>query len=164
MCGCTIMPSYLDLLTEFPKEPCHEIDPGYGILPRYSTHGRVDTIMNIESSNIILYCKRWGETVSFYQSGLRLPITARNEWFVEFKLTDSSRLSVADESHTSIKSGSGKGITIGLQVADIAKTRAQFVAASLIPTEIKKIWGAKVFNIFDPEGNRIEFWSGHAKS
>lgn len=120
--------------------------------------------MHIESSNIILYCKKWEETVTFYQSGLRLPIIARNEWFVEFKLTDTSRLSVADESRTTIKSSSGSGITIGLQVADIAKAHAQFVAASLNPTEVKKIWGAKVFYVFDPEGNRIEFWSGHARS
>jgi hypothetical protein len=62
---------------------------------------------------------------------------------VELKLTDTSRLSVADDSHTTIKSGSEKGITIGLQLADIVIARAQFVAASLNPTEIKKIWGAK---------------------
>lgn len=120
--------------------------------------------MHIESSNIILYCKKWEETVAFYQSGLGLPITAHNGWFVEFTLTDSSRLSVADESRTTIKSSSGNGITIGLQVADIAKAHAQFVAASLNPTEIKKVWGAEVFYLFDPERNRIEFWSGHARS
>jgi catechol-2,3-dioxygenase len=34
----------------------------------------------------------------------------------------------------------------------------------LNPTAIREIWGAKAFYIFDPEGNRIECWSGHAKS
>jgi predicted enzyme related to lactoylglutathione lyase len=120
--------------------------------------------MHIKSANIILYCKKWSETVDFYKTGFALPITTSTEWFVEFKLTKTSRLSVADESRTSIKSGSGRGITIGLQVRDIETTRAQLENAGLEPTAIKEIWGAKAFYVFDPEGNRIEFWSGRAKS
>ncbi|HEX6033479.1 MAG TPA: VOC family protein, partial [Anaerolineales bacterium] len=99
-----------------------------------------------------------------YKTGIALPITTSTEWFVEFKLTRTSRLSVANESRTSIKSGGGRGITIGLQVRDIETTRSHFENAGLEPTAIKQIWGAKAFYIFDPEGNRIEFWSGHAKS
>lgn len=121
-------------------------------------------IMHIESANIILYCKKFDATVAFYQSGLMLPITTCNEWFVEFRLTRTSRLSVADESRTSIKSSSGKGITIGIQVADLTTTRTHLVKAGLSPTGVKEIWGAKVIYVFDPEGNRLEFWSGHAKS
>jgi len=102
--------------------------------------------------------------VAFYQVGLKLPITVSTEWFVEFKLTRTSRLSVANESHTSIKSSNGKGITVGLQVADIVTAHSQLQEAGLNPTAIREIWGAKAFYIFDPEGNRIEYWSGHAKS
>ena len=102
--------------------------------------------------------------VTFYQTGLKLPITVSTEWFVEFKLTGTSRLSVADESHTSIKSGSGKGLTIGLQVVDLVTTHSQLKGAELNPTAIKDVWGAKAFYVFDPEGNRLEFWSGQARS
>ena len=102
--------------------------------------------------------------VAFYQVGLKLPITVSTEWFVEFKLTRTSRLSVANESHTSIKSSNGKGITVGLQVADIVTAHSQLQEAGLNPTAIREIWEAKAFYIFDPEGNRIEYWSGHAKS
>jgi predicted enzyme related to lactoylglutathione lyase len=120
--------------------------------------------MQIKSANIILYCRKWSETVDFYKTGFALPIATSTEWFVEFKLTGSSRLSVADESRTSIKSGRGRGITIGLQVGDIETTRAQLEKAGLEPTAIKEVWGAKAFYVFDPEGNRVEFWSGRAKS
>jgi catechol 2,3-dioxygenase-like lactoylglutathione lyase family enzyme len=120
--------------------------------------------MHIKSANIILYCKKWEEMVAFYKTGLALPITASTEWFVEFKLTRTLRLSVADESRTSIKSGSGEGITVGIQVADAITTRAHFLKVVLNPTEVKEVWGAKAFYVFDPEGNRIEFWSGRAKS
>lgn len=119
--------------------------------------------MHIKSANIILYCKKWEEMVAFYQTTLQLPVTTSTEWFVEFKLTGSSRLSVADESRTSIKSGSGKGITIGLQVADVMIIQAQLKDAGLNPTAVKEVWGAKACYVFDPEGNRIEFWSGRAK-
>ena len=120
--------------------------------------------MPIKSSNIILYCKKFEEMVSFYQTTLRLPVTTSTDWFVEFKLTRTSRLSVANESRTSIKSGSGKGITIGLQVTDVETAHTQLENAGLTPTALKEVWGARVFYVFDPEGNRIEFWSGHAKS
>jgi catechol 2,3-dioxygenase-like lactoylglutathione lyase family enzyme len=123
----------------------------------------LDAIMQIQSANTILYCRKWKEMVAFYQAGLGLPITASTEWFVEFKLTETSRLSVADESHTSIKSSNGKGMTIGLQVTDLLTAHSQLQTAGLNPTAIKEIWGAKAFYVFDPDGNRIEFWAGHAK-
>ena len=102
--------------------------------------------------------------VTFYQTILQLPITTSTEWFVEFKLTETSRLSVADESRASIKSGGGKGITIGLQVKDVETIRNRLEEAGLTPTALRKVWGAKAFYVFDPEGNRIEFWSGRARS
>ena len=73
-------------------------------------------------------------------------------------------MSVADESRTSIKSSSGKGITIGIQVADAISTHAKLKEKALNPTEVKEVWGAKTFYVFDPEGNRIEFWSGPARA
>jgi hypothetical protein len=75
--------------------------------------------MNIKTSNIILYCKKWNETVTFYRDMLRFPIHFSNEWFVEFSLTGNARLSVANEERSSIKSCQGKGITISLEVEDI---------------------------------------------
>jgi len=115
--------------------------------------------MNIETSNIILYCKRWNDTVAFYRDALRFPIKFLNEWFVEFSLNHAASLSVADEEKSSIKSCSGKGITISLKIDDITTMYSSLEKAGLHPTPIKKIWGSKLFYIFDPEGNRVEFWS-----
>lgn len=120
--------------------------------------------MQIETVNIILYCTKWEETVAFYQKTLGLPILTATDWFVEFRLSETSRLSVANEERTSIKSGGGRGITIGLQVPDAPAARDHFVEQGLNPTEIKEVWGAQVFYIFDPEGHRIELWSGRARS
>jgi len=119
--------------------------------------------MKIKAANTILYCKRWQETVDFYKNGLKLLVISSNDWFVEFKLNEMSRLSVANEARTSIDSGDGKGITISLQVADIDQTQIELMDAGITPTPIKEVWGSKAMYIHDPEGNRLEFWMGRAK-
>ncbi|MBA3037753.1 MAG: VOC family protein, partial [Desulfobacterium sp.] len=55
------------------------------------------------STNIILYCKEWEQTVRFYKDRLLLPVNFSTDWFVEFILTASSRLSIANEKRSSIK-------------------------------------------------------------
>lgn len=120
--------------------------------------------MKIKAANTILYCKKWDETVSFYRDGLKLLVISSNDWFVEFKLNERSRLSVANEARASIKSGDGKGITISLQVDDIEQTQAELMEAGITSTPIKEVWGSKAIYIHDPEGNRLEFWEGRAKA
>jgi len=117
-------------------------------------------MIKINSSNIILYCRKWEEMVSFYQALLNLPVITSLDWFIEFKISDTSRLSIADESKTSIESNDGKGITITFEVNDIQRTHANLIQMGLNHPAIKDhLWGAQVIHIYDPEGNRIEFWT-----
>lgn len=120
--------------------------------------------MKIKAANTILYCKKWDETGSFYRDGLKLLVISSTDWFVEFKLNESARLSVANEARATVKSGEGRGITISLQVADIEETRAELIESGLSPGPIKEIWGSKAIYLHDPEGNRLEFWAGRAKA
>ena len=120
--------------------------------------------MKIKATNTVLYCTNWQETVEFYRTGLKLLVLSSNEWFVEFKLNEVSRLSIANEARTSIDSSGGKGITVSLQVADIEQTRNELIEAGITPAPIKEVWGAKAIYVHDPEGNRLEFWSGRAKA
>jgi catechol-2,3-dioxygenase len=120
--------------------------------------------MKIKAANTILYCRKWKETVDFYRNGLNLLVISSTDWFVEFKLNESARLSVADEARTSVKTGDGRGITISLQVVDIEKTRSELLGNGFDPSPIKEIWGSKAIYLHDPEGNRLEFWMGRAKA
>lgn len=120
--------------------------------------------LKIKAVNTILYCKKWEETVAFYRDGLKLLIISSNDWFVEFKLNDQSRLSVANETRTSVKSGDGKGITISLQVADMEQLQTELIEAGIASTPVKEVWGSKAIYTQDPEGNRLEFWMGRAKA
>lgn len=111
------------------------------------------------TTNTILYCKEWEETVEFYRDKLKLPIIFATDWFVEFSLNAMSRLSIADEKRSSIKSCGGKGITLTLEIDDIEASWEQAQKNGLKPTRLKEHqWDARVFYIFDPEEHRIEIW------
>ncbi len=120
--------------------------------------------MKIKAVNTILYCKNWEETVAFYQHDLKLSTLSSTDWFVEFKLNENARLSVANETRASVKSGQGQGLTISLQVSDLEQTRSELIAGGLSPTPIKEIWGSQTCYLYDPEGNRLELWDGQAKT
>jgi len=112
--------------------------------------------VDIRTANTILYCTRWKETVEFYRTVLKLPVCFSNEWFVEFMLNDSSRLSVADDSRASVKSGGGRGITVSLHVDDLEAVHGHLREAGRNPSPIT--WGSPAFTVLDPEGHRLEFW------
>ena len=114
----------------------------------------------IKSANTILYCRRWSETVAFYQNVLNLPITYRSDWFIEFKVTAGAYISVADERRATLKSNLGQGLTLTFQVEDIDAAWQHLYQGGAVPGPIKDhAWGARVFYFFDPEGHRLELWS-----
>ena len=113
----------------------------------------------IKRTNTILYCNLWKETVAFYRDRLGLETAFQNDWLVEFSLTETTFLSIADQSRTTISSADGKGITLSFQIEDLEAVHLQFMQDGLSPTDIRsKVMGADVFYIRDPEKNRIEFW------
>ena len=115
--------------------------------------------MDLLTTNTILYCSRWDDSVRFYRDGLGLPILFATDWFVEFRLSPNSRLSVADETRASVKSSGGAGITVSLEVDDIEAAWKLVAQRDLEPTAIRDHpWQARVFYLFDPEGHRIEIW------
>ncbi|MHC4183995.1 MAG: VOC family protein [Planctomycetota bacterium] len=121
-------------------------------------------IFSPKNTNTILYCKKWQETVDFYRYCLKLPINFASDWFVEFKLTDTAHLSIADECRATIKSSGGAGITLTLQVESITKAWEYLHNNGLTLEPVREhSWGAHVFYFLDPEGHRIEVWSPKQK-
>jgi len=117
---------------------------------------------SLKTSNIILYCEKWEKTVQFYRGRLCLPVLFSTDWFVEFRLNAISRVSIADEKRSSIKSCGGRGITLALEVEDLDAVRKSMEKKGLNPTVIRQHpWNARVFCLFDPEGHRIEIWQSN---
>ncbi len=112
------------------------------------------------TTNTILYCDKWAETVAFYEKKLGLPVSFRSSWFVEFALSETARVSVADAARTTVKSAAGKGITLSLQIKDIEAVWRFLRGAGIPSSPIKDHpMQAQVFYFRDPEGHRIEIWS-----
>lgn len=115
---------------------------------------------SITRTNTILYCRRWEETVVFYRDRLGLEVVFDTDWMVEFKLTPTSFLSVADQSRTTMSSAGGAGITLSFQVDKLEAIHREFTREGLAPTGIRsQVMDADVFYLHDPEGTRIEFWT-----
>jgi len=90
---------------------------------------------------------------------MKLPVLFATDWFLEFGLNEMSRLSIANEKRTSIKSCGGKGFTITLEVDNVESAREYAEERGMKPTQLKMHpWNARVFYMFDPEGHRIEIW------
>lgn len=122
-----------------------------------------DTVTPLESVqrvNTILYCRRWHETVDFYRDVIGLPVTFTNDWFVEFRIAAGAAVSIADAARSTVDAVQGKGITISIEVNDLDAVRQHLIRAGGNPDEVTKRFGSTVFDVFDPEGHRIEFWAG----
>ncbi len=116
-------------------------------------------MLDAATTNLILYCAAWEATVRFYRDGLGLPVLMENDWFVEFGLGPTSRISVADERRASIKSCGGAGVTVAIEVPDLQAAWDEAQAKDLRPTAITAHpWDARVFHLSDPEGHRLEVW------
>jgi len=114
--------------------------------------------MIFNRTNTILYCSEWDATVAFYREIFRFRITHQTPWFVEFQLSESAFLSIADAQHTSIESVAGQGITLSWQTDDVQHMHETLQQAGVAVTDIKKKWNANLFYLRDPEGHRIELW------
>jgi catechol 2,3-dioxygenase-like lactoylglutathione lyase family enzyme len=114
----------------------------------------------VERSNTILYCQHWLPTVRFYRDDLGLPVVAAdNDWYVEFRITSESSLSITDASRATIDHVGGQGITLSWRVSDLAGARKRLADRSLQPSEIRTVLSAAAFYVADPEGHRVEIWS-----
>ncbi len=119
----------------------------------------MNSLIEPKRTNTILYCHRWPETVSFYKDRLKLPVVFANDWFVEFQLTDTSFLSIANAARTTITAVQGQGMTLTLEVADVAAVKTELEKLGIATTPLKRRWNALAFYCLDPEGHRLEFWT-----
>jgi catechol 2,3-dioxygenase-like lactoylglutathione lyase family enzyme len=112
------------------------------------------------ASNTILYCHHWQETVAFYRDILALPINFASDWFIEFQISSTAYLSIADERRATIKSNQGKGLTLTFRVQNAHEAWNCLAARGVKLGPIQEhAWGAHVFYFYDPEGCRLEIWA-----
>ncbi|QEG22478.1 DUF542 domain-containing protein [Mariniblastus fucicola] len=115
-------------------------------------------MLEARRTNTILYCERWLETVLFYREAIGLPASFENDWFVEFKIADSSFLSIANAARATIEHVQGQGVTLSWQVENLPQIKRQLDSREIQTAGIKPRWNSNVLYFHDPEGHRIELW------
>lgn len=116
--------------------------------------------IDVRGANFILYCDHWRDTVDFYRRVLGLTETFSNGWFVEFRLGAGAAVSIADAGRTSIRPVAGQGMTLSIEVSDLEAARRKLDRRGAQPSPTSIRFGSLVFDVYDPEGHRIEFWVG----
>lgn len=111
------------------------------------------------TSNTILYCDQWADVVDFYRDGLGLRVTMEREWFLEFEIHPGAHLSVANANRATVEAGDGSGLTLSWCVGDIDTTRNHLTSRGIEVSAPIPRWNADTCVVFDPAGNRIEFWA-----
>lgn len=117
-------------------------------------------MLNIVSSNTILYCRNWEACVHFYQHVLKFELSfAKDDWFRELIVNPGARISVANVNHCTIPSVAGRGITLSWQVEELEQLREYLLDEGVQVSAISSSsWRAPWFYAWDPEGHRLEFW------
>jgi len=115
----------------------------------------VHPLIDIERPNSVIYCRHWPETALFYKTKLCLPVSFENDWFIEFRLTDSAFLSIANAARASIQDVQGQGVTLTWKVPNLEQTKQLLDDQGIATTTIRQKWDAQVSYFYDPEGHRI---------
>ena len=152
--------AYVDAATaELLRSELIRIEHDAPSAPAFHDDDLTTPLFAIERSNTILYCRHWHSTVHFYRDQLGLPVIADNEWYVEFRITSESSLSVTDAARATTDQVGGQGVTLSWRVSDLAGARKRLADKSLQPSEIRTVLSAAAFSVTDPEGHRVEIWS-----
>ncbi len=109
--------------------------------------------------NTLLYVRHFSACVAFYRDGLGLPESFANAWFVEFTVNAGACVSVISKDSTRMRDAPFVTQTMTFEVTDVDATHDLLLARGLAPGDVHVHgFGARVFYLRDPEGNRLEFW------
>ena len=115
---------------------------------------------SVRSFHTVLYCHKWKECVSFYRDVLGFPVMFANEIFLEVQPVTGARIGLMDAGRTRWSASRGDSFILSFRVSDIEETHQCVEQRYTGLGELKDHpWGGRLFEIKDPEGRRIEFWS-----
>lgn len=117
--------------------------------------------LSVRSFHTVLYCDQWEECIAFYRDVLGFPVVFANEIFVEVQPAEGARIGLMNASRTRWSALRSDSLILSFRVADIEKTHQTLKKElSGIGQIVDHSWGARLFEIKDPDDRRIELWSG----
>ena len=117
-------------------------------------------MLRVSSFHTVLFCEKWEECVSFYRDVLGFRIVEKRDRFVEFEVTGGARIGILRPLHPDAREPDHEPVILSFRVSNIEETHADLkMRFSRLPAVREHPWGAMVFELRDPEGWRLEFWS-----
>jgi len=112
--------------------------------------------ISVESFHTILYCRKWDACVSFYRDILGFKEVYIKPGFVEVHITPGARIGLL----RSVKNDNPECVILSFQVGDVDKMH-DFLSVRCKEITAVKLhpWNARLFELRDPEGRRLEFWT-----
>jgi catechol 2,3-dioxygenase-like lactoylglutathione lyase family enzyme len=117
--------------------------------------------MGVASFHTVLRCRKWSECMAFYRDVLGLSIVDRKEGFVEFQVTSTSRIGLIDTGGRREEDEGGRDrIILSFCVDNLEAVHEELSSRWPGTSGIRTHpWGDRLFEVEDPEGRRIEFWT-----
>ena len=114
----------------------------------------------VESFHAVLFCRKWDAYVSFYRDVLGFEVVDTKTGFVEFQVTPGSRIGLLKPTGDSATEYSDTSFILSFRVGNAEEIHRALSARCTGLTAVKQHpWGAHLFELRDPEGRRLEFWT-----
>lgn len=116
--------------------------------------------LEIKSFHTVLFCLKWDACVAFYQDVLGLAIVDEKPGFVEFEVTEDSRIGLIRSTGNKALAGNVSQPVLSFRVENAELTHRMLSARGASATAMRKHpWGAYLFELRDPDQRRLEFWT-----
>jgi catechol 2,3-dioxygenase-like lactoylglutathione lyase family enzyme len=117
--------------------------------------------VSVTSLHTVLFCRDWEACVAFYRDALGFPVVYENRRFVELQVASGAFIGLLDAwGLEALPPAAASWAILSLRVPDLDSTRAALDPVLPGLPEIRRHpWGARLFEIRDPEGRRLEFWA-----
>jgi len=115
---------------------------------------------SVESFHTVLFCREWDACVNFYRDILGFEEVDTRAGFVEVQVTPESLIGLLRHKKEDGAINLDTSIILSFKVGNVGKMHQRLSKRCKGVTELKRHpWGARLFELRDPEGRRLEFWT-----
>ncbi len=117
--------------------------------------------IQVRSFHAILYCRNWDACVAFYTGVLGFGVADSRNGFVEVQVNPASRIGLIRRPPESCPEDPAAAVVLTFLVEDLDGARAAVASRwGRVSTVRRHPWGARLFDLKDPDGRRLEVWTG----
>jgi catechol 2,3-dioxygenase-like lactoylglutathione lyase family enzyme len=115
--------------------------------------------LSVDSFHTVLFCRKWDACVQFYRDILEFIPVDEKPGFVEFQVVPGSHIGLLKYVGKHVSKNNASFI-LSFRVENLEEFHKSLSARCEGVTAVKQHpWGARIFELRDPEERRLEFWT-----